>query len=206
MPVPTSTDEPFARHRSRTLPELPLVGRSRELSKLLNFVAAKTTALIYGPPGLGKTRLLLEIAHKLDPESVDIAYVRFQRPLHSFLLELAHAMNLDGNGTSSVVLRGMLWKAFESRPHIILLDDICEPTAPYYRFLERVLATKGNTIIGTVAHSHATGGLHRIFWNQQAMVPLQPLSRRDAGNLVQCAISAFLADRSISSDFALRVA
>jgi hypothetical protein len=38
------------------------------------------------------------------------------------------------------------------------------------------------------------------------MLPLQPLSKRDTGTLVQCAISAFLADRSISSDFALRVA
>jgi hypothetical protein len=196
----------FATHRARALSELPLVGRGRELVKLLTIAAAKTPSLIFGPPGLGKTRLLLELARKLSVEGIDVAYVRFQPSLHSFLLELACRLGLHRTGTSSIGLRGALWKAFEAKPYVILLDDIAEATPPFYRFLERVLAAEENMIVGTADHAHAAGALKRIFWNQQANVGLRKLNRQDAAALTESAISAFLSGRPVSPDFAIRVA
>jgi AAA domain len=192
--------------RSRALSELPLIGRDREMLKLLNLAATKTPALIYGPQGLGKTRLLFELARKLSAEAVDLAYVRFEHPLHAFLLKLAGQMGIDCAGTSSIALRGALWQAFESRPRVILLDDIAEATPPFYRFFDRVVAAKGNTIIGAANHEYAAGALKRLFWNQQSTVALRNLSRRDASALIESSILAFLPGVPVAVDFAARVA
>lgn len=196
----------FATQRARALSELPLVGRGREMIKLLNMAAAKTPSLIFGGPGLGKTRLLLELARRLSAEGIDVAYVRFQPSLHAFLLELARQLRLHCASTSSIGLRGALWKAFDAKPRAILLDDIAEATPPFYRFLERVLAAEENMIVGTADHAHAPGALKRIFWNRQANVGLQKLNRQDAGVLMESAIAAFLSGGSVSPDFAIRVA
>jgi DNA polymerase III delta prime subunit len=204
--MPARICNQLAIDRLRALSELPLVGRDREMSKLVNMAATKSPALIYGPPGLGKTRLLLEVARKLSAEGADAAYVRFQQPLHTFLLNLADQLRLNCANASSIALRGALWRAFESRPRVILLDDIAEATPPFYRFLERVAATKGNTIIGAANHAYAAGALKRMFWNQQSTVALHNLSRRDADALVESAVAAFLSGGSVSADFAPRVA
>ncbi|MGA7414816.1 MAG: ATP-binding protein [Bryobacteraceae bacterium] len=204
--MPTRIASELAAHRLRALSELPLVGRDREMIKLLNLAATKSPALIYGPSGLGKTRLLLEVARKLSAEGASVAYIRFQQPLHAFLLTLAGQLGLDCAGTSSIALRGALWQAFELRPRVILLDDIAEATPPFYRFLERVVATRGNTIIGAANPAYATGALRRMFWNQQSTVALQNLGRRDASALIESSILAFLSGVSVSADFAPRVA
>jgi ATP-dependent Clp protease ATP-binding subunit ClpA len=204
--MPMHPADQFAKQRLKALSELPLIGRDHEMAGLLNSAAARSPVLIYGPPGLGKTRLLLELARKLSLDDAGVVYLRFQQSLHAFLLELAHQLRLNCVSTSSIGLRGALWKAFAAKSYIILLDDIAEATPPFYRFLERIIGGERNTIIGAAAHAHGAGALHRIFWNQQTNVALHNLSRRDASRLIAGAISAFLSDVSISSDFALRVA
>ena len=54
--------EELARLRARALSELPFVGRTRELRKVLDGAASKIPSLICGLPGMGKTRLLPEPA------------------------------------------------------------------------------------------------------------------------------------------------
>ena len=176
------------------------------MSKLLGLLSAKTPALICGPPGFGKTRLLLELHRKLTADGVEAVYIRFMEPLHAFLLEIAGRLFLPSEHASSVALRGALWKSFESKPHVILLDDISEATLSYYRLFERILLAKGNTIVGTAVHSRAVGALHRVFWNQQTTVNLHPLSRRDANVLIEQAVSTFTPDLSAMPDLALRIA
>jgi hypothetical protein len=190
----------------KALSELPLIGRHREMAKLLRLAAAKTPALIYGARGMGKTRVLFNLRSALSANGTDVLYVRFAQPFHSFLLEIANQLSVECVKTSSISLRGALWKAFGAKPHVILLDDIQEATPPFYRFLQRVLAANGNTIIGAAVHAHAVGALRHIFWNQQAAIPLQSLNQHDAGALIEGAISVFLADIPLPSDFASRVA
>src|SRR5579863_10370104 len=57
----TTTLDFLNKYRARALSEMPLLGRSRELSKLEAAVASSSPALIEGSTGLGKTRLLLEL-------------------------------------------------------------------------------------------------------------------------------------------------
>lgn len=200
------TVEPLTRDRVRALSELPVIGRNRDFSRLLTFAKAKTPALVCGPPGIGKTRMLLELRQKLMAEGYPVLYVRFRQPLHNFLLTLAHELSIESPHGSSTALRGTVWNTFEVHPHILLLDDICAATPPFYRLLERILTANGNAIIGAALHEHATGTFQRIFWNQEYIVKLHSLNRTDTATLIQSCIARFLSDPTFSPEFAERIA
>lgn len=59
----------------KLISDLPLIERDRELSKLLQCASARIPALLTGSPGLGRTRLLRELAERLTAESIDSLYV-----------------------------------------------------------------------------------------------------------------------------------
>jgi AAA domain len=205
MPTSTNPADSFVVRRTTAPPALPLLGRSRQLARLLDLIRAKTPALICGAPGLGKTRLLDEVASKLAADGIPFAYVRFEHSLHTLLIDIGRQMDLDIENASSVALRGALWQAFESTPRVILLDDIAEPSGAFYRFFERILAADGNTVVGVAVDMRAVGSLGRIFWNRQGTVLVQPLNKREAATLVESAIAAFAAASPISPDFTERV-
>ncbi len=190
---------------SAAISKLSLFGRTRELAKLQRLVESKTPALVHGAAGAGKTRLLLHLHEQLAARGTDVLYVRFEQSLHAFFLSIADKLSVECGKTSSVSLRGALWKAFEARPRIILLDDIREATPPYYRFFQRVLAAGGNSIVGAALHEHAAGALRHIFWNPQSTIPLGNLSKRDSNALIEASMSAFLRDVQLPPDFAVRV-
>ena len=185
--------------------DLPLIERDRELSKLLQCASARTPVLLIGSPGLGRTRLLRELGARLTAESIDSVYVPFVQPLHAFLVSMATRLALATVNDSSVALRGLLWKALEDHPCILLLDDIAEATLQLYRFFERVLYVPGITLIGAGAHVHGTGALRRIFWNQQRVVSLRPLTKQGALILTQQATKLYAPDLSEDEGFQGRV-
>jgi len=155
--------------------------------------------------------MLLELRKALISQGHPVLDIRFEQPLHSFLVQIARQLSIECENSSSIMLRGVLWKALEMKPHVLLIDDLLEVTAPYYRFLERILAVKGNTVIGSAMDAYAVGALRRIFWNRESVVPLPNLKKRDAAALIEQAILIFLSkarlpDQSIPADFALRLA
>ncbi len=192
--------------RARALSEIPLLGRSRELSKLQAAVASGSPALIEGSPGHGKTRLLLELKQSLSVINVDALYIPFSPPLHAFLLDFANKLFLDTGTESSIALRGAIWKALESNPRVLLLDDVGNAGPMFFRFFDRIQAVKGNVLVGTALQLQATGALHRVFWNPQMNVTLHALNKQDAERLIESAIKTFLEGCSIAPDFAARIA
>jgi len=203
--------EQFNAPRLKALTDLPLIGRGREIAKLQKLAASSTPALVVGPSGVGKTRILLELRKALISQGHPVLYIRFEQPPHAFLEQIARQLSLECKNSSSIMLRGVLWKTLEMKPHVLLIDDLLEVTAPYYRFLERILAAKGNTVIGSAIDAYAAGALRRIFWHQESVVPLPTLKKRDAAALIEQTISIFMSkagqpDQFIPSDFALRVA
>ena len=193
-------------YRARALTEMPLLGRNRELSKLEAAVGSNSPALIEGSPGLGKTRLLLELRRRLSNGNESALYVRFTQPLHAFLVNFAEALSRSSADASSVALRGTIWGALESNPRVILVDNIADAGPLYYRFFERIHAAKGNVLVGSTCQIHRLGSLQRVFWNPQTIVRLNPLNKQDAIALVASAIRTFLPHSRISPEFASRVA
>ncbi|MGH9620860.1 MAG: hypothetical protein ACRD45_14305 [Bryobacteraceae bacterium] len=178
---------------------MPLLERERELSKLMQSARYGKPALVCGPPGIGKTQLLLELRRSLIAEGMPVIYVPFVQPLHAFLASVAARLSLRGRSDSSVALRGMLWTSLEANPKMILLDGIAEPSLPFYRFFERLLYVPGMALIGSAAQPYATGALHRIFWNQQTILSLRPLSREASAALAGKAIGTFAPDLADSA-------
>ncbi len=113
----------------KAVPDFPLIERDRELSKLLLCASARIAALVTGSHGLGRTRLLRELRARLTAENIGSLYVPFVQPRHTFLVSMATRLSLRAVNDSSVALRGLLWKALEDDPHILLLDDIAEPSS-----------------------------------------------------------------------------
>ncbi|MGI9075459.1 MAG: AAA family ATPase [Bryobacteraceae bacterium] len=167
--------------------------------------ARRTPALLTGSPGLGRTRLIHELETRLISENIDSLYVPFVQPLHAFLVSMAARLSLRTVNNSSVALRGLLWKALEDRPHVLLLDDIADATLPFYRFFEKLLYGRGLTVIGTAVHAHGIGSLQRVFWNHQTLVSLRPLTHQGALLLTQRAVKLLAADLSEDEKFQQRV-
>jgi hypothetical protein len=191
--------------RPKVMSDFPLIERDRELSKLMQCASARTPVLLVGSPGLGRTRLLRELEARLTAETVDSVYVPFVQPLHAFLVTMATRLALPTINDSSVALRGLLWKALEDHPRILLLDDIAGATLQFYRFFERLLYVPGMTLIGTGSHVYGIGALQRIFWNHQSVVSLRPLTKQGALILTQQATNLYAADLSEDEGFQERV-
>jgi hypothetical protein len=168
--------------------------RDRELARLLQSALQRRPMLVCGSPGLGKTRLLLELKQELARRGAKVLYLRFAQPLHTLLIGMAARLSLRPATNSSIALRGLLWKTLKSNPQIILLDDVSEATLPFYRFFEKVLYADGMALIGSAIHPHRLGALHRVFWNQEALITLRALSKQAAADLTEKASQLFTLD------------
>jgi DNA-binding SARP family transcriptional activator/predicted ATPase len=87
-------DGPASRHE---LPRLPgeLIGRDAELDRLLELARATRLVTLTGTGGVGKTRLALEVAHRLGAEFVPLADVHTTE---------AAAARITGSGATLLVL------------------------------------------------------------------------------------------------------
>jgi predicted ATPase/DNA-binding SARP family transcriptional activator len=125
--APAAPDLPAtaaAGHPRRARPATPLVGRERELSRVLHELERAQLVTIVGPGGVGKTRLALEAAAELDQ----------QRPVHH--VELAtiddgrHTLDALGaalglRAPDHVSLRDAAVAVLAARPAVLVVDN-CE--------------------------------------------------------------------------------
>lgn len=185
------------------------VGRNRERQRLYDASQLTEPVLLCGPPGIGKTRLLLDLKTELEAEGSAVSYIRFTHPLHDFLVSLTGALQLNASGSlgdaTSITLRGVIWKRLEGSPRAILLDDIIDAGPQTYRFFERLLSIKGVTLIGSAVHQHSLGSLHRIFWDQRSIITLKPLNRAESEEVADLAIRAFVPSIQDAADFRRQV-
>jgi hypothetical protein len=119
--------------REPTLEYLSCVERKEDLDRLRNQAKTRKSLLVFGPEGVGKTRLLRTFL-----ESQPLAlYVEQTRSPREFLLALLHAMHsaderirTPGNITplSSSSLKGIVNRALDTRPFLMVLDHLDAPS------------------------------------------------------------------------------
>jgi GTPase SAR1 family protein len=124
----SSTDQ-----REPTLEYLNCVERAEELDRLRNQVKTQKSLLVFGPEGVGKSRLLRAFV-----ESQPLAlYVAQMSSPREFLLGLLHALRridegirVPGNTSalSSSSLKGIAHRALDTRPYLMVLDHLDAPS------------------------------------------------------------------------------
>jgi hypothetical protein len=119
--------------REPTLDYLSCVEREEGLDRLRNQAKIRKPLLVYGPEGVGKTRLLCTFV-----ESQPLAlYVKQMRSPREFLLALLHAMHSaderigtpgDIASLSSSSLKGIVNRAPDTLPFLMVLDRLDAPS------------------------------------------------------------------------------
>jgi len=186
----------------------PLIGRANEYQRLLSSLKKRQPLLILGPGGSGKSALISAVLKDLT-QPADVIAIRHSPSLHDLLTDLArsliktnHAAFRNGARPSgdperwlrqqtSVHLKGVLWKAFEGEPRIVILDGVTDASFPMYRFLQRLYFTKGMALLATARDPIALGELARLFWDPRNTVHLRPLKDEEAKQLFDLAVNCF---------------
>ncbi len=137
-------DRPAASAVSGNLPVplTPLIGREREQETLLALLERETTRLLTltGPAGVGKTRLVLELAAALRRVGADVTFVDLIpiREPERVLPAIAHALGVQtGDG---LPLRETLIRALRDRPLILALDNFEQVLPAARAVLELLIA------------------------------------------------------------------
>jgi hypothetical protein len=118
MPLSSAQGEP-------TLEYLSCVEREEQLGRLRNQAKIRKSMLVFGPEGVGKSRLLLAL------------YVAQMRSPREFLLGLFHALRsaderirIPANigDLSSSSMKGIVNRALDTRPFLMVLDQLDAPS------------------------------------------------------------------------------
>jgi DNA-binding winged helix-turn-helix (wHTH) protein len=113
---PTNLSEPICE----------LIGRYDELREILSLAAAHRLVTLTGPGGIGKTRLGLEVAHRLPPNFVDGVWAIELAPLSDpELVPVAVATALGLELTSGTASPLSVARALRSKQLMLVLDN-CE--------------------------------------------------------------------------------
>ena len=130
--------EPFSMPLSSILSEpsreyLSSVEREVELGRLWSQAKNRKSMLVYGPEGVGKSRLLRRFAEG-QPLALYVAQMRSPR---EFLLALLHALHSANEKLiipreietlSSSSLKGIAHRALDTRPFLMVLDHLDGPS------------------------------------------------------------------------------
>jgi GTPase SAR1 family protein len=126
MPLSSAQGEP-------TLEYLSCVEREEELGRLRNQARARKSMLVFGPEGVGKSRLLQKFV-ETQPHALYVAQMRSPR---EFLLGLLHALHsaderiktpANTGALSSSSLKGIVHRALDTRPFLMVLDQLDAPS------------------------------------------------------------------------------
>jgi hypothetical protein len=119
------------------LPEtqyLAAVNRTEERSRLQAQAQKRKSMLVFGPEGVGKTRLLLEFVQS-QPLALYVPQIRSPRALMMALIEdlrrlQRHEIRLpaNANSVSTASLKGMVQRALAELPFVLVLDQLAGPS------------------------------------------------------------------------------
>lgn len=110
-----------------TSSESPLVGREQELARIGAMLDEGQVVVLYGPVGVGKSALLRALARRARQRRRPCALATRTASLGDFTGALSHAYPGVPNDGTQRQLRGRLRMAVQSRPAVLLLDQLGHP-------------------------------------------------------------------------------
>jgi hypothetical protein len=119
--------------REPTREYLSCIEREEELDRLRNQAKIRKSMLVFGPEGVGKSRLLRTFVESL-PLALYVAQMKSPR---EFLHALLHALHSEDEririsenigALSSSSLKGIVNRALDTRPFLMVLDHLDAPS------------------------------------------------------------------------------
>jgi hypothetical protein len=127
MPSPSLQREPGHGY-------LNCVEREEEMDRLRSQAKTRKSLLVFGPEGVGKSRLLQTFV-KCQPLALYVGQVRSPRDLVLALFQSLHAaderIRVPGNiaALSTISLKGMVHRALDTQPFLLVLDQLEAPSS-----------------------------------------------------------------------------
>lgn len=195
---------------------LPLIGRESEALLLHDAILRRESLLLGGPPGVGKTALVLKVVGELPSDITGSTFylsgVDGLNPLLCSLLERLYAAEnlplrrqLHSEGIrestfknwlrhqSSSRLKGALYRAFEKGTYWIFLDH-CPPLSHAVAKVVRELVWMRNTPVYLVARGFTQediGHVTNLYWSERQRLVLGSLSEAASRELLESCIRRF---------------
>jgi energy-coupling factor transporter ATP-binding protein EcfA2 len=175
--------------------ELALLGREQDLARLDALVRCGSVVVLYGPIGVGKTTLLHALAGRARQRGAPCAIVPFASALADFTHALARAYPRVANEGTQRQLRARLRKAIESRPGVLLFDDLRRTGTAFKGAIRTVRGTGlGIVFAADVDHPRDHARLRALSLSHHE-IELRPLH----GNSMRALLHALLQRRPLAS-------
>ena len=113
---------------------LNCVEREEEMGRLRSHAKTRRSLLVFGPEGVGKSRLLQTFV-KCQSLALYVGQVRSPRDLVHALLQSLHAaderIEIPGNvaALSTISLKGLVHRALDTQPFLLVLDQLEAPSS-----------------------------------------------------------------------------
>lgn len=202
----TARAAPASPSATLPVPLTALIGRERELAEVLAYLLRPAVRLLtlVGPPGVGKTRLALEVARSLDPLFRDgVCFVSLAAINDPELLPSAIMSALDLAETPGATFLAQIQQRLRDRELLLVLDNF-EHLLGAALTVTVLLATAPGlkVLISSREMLHVYG--EHLFEVLPLLLPA-PESRRSLATLAQCPSVALFTARAQATqyDFAL---
>jgi DNA-binding CsgD family transcriptional regulator len=163
----------------------PLVGRQRELTALLEAVASAGNALLGGPAGVGKTRLLAEFANQLPPSMPHVA-ISGSEAAASIPLAPLYQFVPSGSPEPSRAILTEFYRRSQGSPMVLLVDDAHSLDEASAALVHQLCRAEGVPVVAAVRTGETAPEQIGAIWRDGLAVDvtLAPLDRAASDELV----------------------
>jgi len=195
---------------------LGFLDRTAELCRLRDALVKRESLLLCGPPGIGKTALLLEVLCQLDADLARRCFYlsgveglqNLLRHLLTHLFEARddalrrqlHREGIQGGAfkawlqaQSTSRLKGAAYRAFETTPYWVFLDHMARFTHAVAKVVKELVRMR-NTPVYLLARGFSeldVGHLAGLYWSDRQRVVLGPLPELEAHRLLESCVERF---------------
>lgn len=166
-----------------------VVGRALLIQELMSHVESGHTVLLYGPYGIGKTAILLQVRERLRKSREPCAFASRTQTLADVTRALADVYAAPCG--SARALRSRLQLAIEAHPGALLLDDVKSAGAALKGFLRRLDGTGLGVVLAANAENdrdHAALRAMRLAYRE---VRVPGLASRHMRRILELSVAEF---------------